>query len=135
MVKETKPVVKKRAPRTKKSEATVNETLAVDCCSALKKAMANSNYSDWEEIGTGENAKQWFQIKGLMNGNNIAISKQGDGRKKKYMLYLLSVQGTEVECEFDTFLYKHSKGVLEMTFTLTDKIEIHHKVTYGENDG
>ena len=140
-VKEVKPktvqkkITKERAPRVKKSEIQLDESLAVDCCAELKKSITSGTYKNWEEIGTGEMSKMWFQIKGLREGNNIAISKEGEGRKKKYMLYLLSLQGTEVECEFDTFIYKHSKGSLELIFTLTDKIEIHHKVKYGEIDG
>lgn len=129
----------KKAPvkrtRVKKTYSEQNETQAVDCCSTLKKSISSNTYKDWDEIGSGENMKQWFQIRGLMNGNNIAVSKEGEGRKKKYMLYLLSTQGTEVETEFDAFIYKHSKGTLELIFTLGDKIELHHKVSYGENDG
>lgn len=127
-----KPVAKKKATRTKKSEQTVCEELAVSCCSTLKKAMDKGVYTDWDEIGSGDNCKRWFQIKGLMNGNNIAISVSQEGRKKRYTLSILSIQGTEVECDFDNFIYKHKDHVLSMTFTHSNNTSVKHVVKYGE---
>ena len=128
MIKERK----KRAPRVKKTEEQVSEELAVLCCSSLKKAMKSGVFTDWEEVGFGENCKRWFQIKGLMNGNNIVISVSQEGRKKVYRMSLLSLQGTEIESEFDEFSYTHKDHVLSVTFMYGSKTLITHKVLYGE---
>lgn len=119
-----------RKPKVPKSPA--NEDVAVKCCSFLKKSLSSGDYSDWDEIGSGENCKCWMQIKGVIDGNNIVVSKEGEGRKKRYTVYILSTQGTEINCEFDTFTYKHSDGKLILTFTYSDKMKVEHSVKYGE---
>lgn len=94
--------------------------------------MNNGVFSDWEEVGYGESVKHWFQIRGLMNGNNIAVSVHIEGRKKKFNLYLLSLQGTEVECEIDSFSYTHKDHVLQLMFYNSDKTIVKHVVKYGD---
>lgn len=123
--------MKKRAPSTKKSEQQINEGIAVECCSTLKKSLNKNDYTAWDEVGFGDSCRLWFQIKGLMNGNNIAICKEGDGKKKRYILQLVSKQGTNITSEFDTFNYTHSNNKLHIIFSLGDKITVSHDVIYG----
>ena len=130
--KKTEAVKKTVRKTTVKTKPDASEDLAVSCCSSIKKSIKNSVYTDWEEIGFGDNCKRWYQIKGLTNGNNIAISVSIEGRKKKYNLSLLSLQGTEIDCEFDDFTYTHKDHVLSLTFTYSDKVLVKHTVKYGE---
>lgn len=111
-----------------KTESSINEDLAVKCCIAMKKAMEKGDFADWETIGE----LRWHQIRGLMHGNNIAISMREEGRKKKYTLYVVSTQGTQVTSEFDGFTYKHTNNTLYIQFSLSDKVCVEHKVSYGE---
>ena len=134
--KEKKPTVKKeeKPKRTRtvkpkiKSEISLNEDIAVKGCSTLKKGIEKNDFSDWEIIGE----LHWHSIKGLMHGNNISVSMREEGRKKKYTLYLLSVQGTEITTEFDAFSYKHTDNKINMAFYLGDKVQVTHTVKYGE---
>lgn len=135
-VKKAEPTQKKtvRTRKPKTSDTNSNETVAVSSCTSLKKAIANNKFDDWDEIGFGEDSKMWYQIKGLMYGNNIAISKQDVGRKKRFILYLVSKQGTEVEFEFTEFSYVHKEHKLTMVFS-NGKDLVKHIVTYGGING
>lgn len=106
----------------------INEELAVKCCSTLKKSIDKNDFSDWDVVGN----TYWHQIKGLMMGNNIAISMQEEGRKKKYRVFVVSIQGTEVTSDFDAFSYKHTDKKLYIQFMNGDKAIITHSVKYGE---
>lgn len=122
-----------KAHKPKMVKSDTNEALAVSCCSTLKSSIAHSEYKDWEEIGFGERTKHWFQIKGLMKGNNIAISKEDVGRKKKYTVYVVSKQGTDITAEFTDFSYTHRNNTLTIVFS-KEGMEIKHTVKYGEEN-
>lgn len=122
-----------KTTRKKSVKPNADESIAVSCCSTLKSSIAHMKYDKWEEVGSGDSSKMWFQIKGLMGKNNIAISKHDSGRKKIYTLYLLSTQGTEVTMEFSEFNYTHNNNKIVMSFINGENV-IKHTVEYGVKD-
>lgn len=103
----------------KTKETKVNDESDEICkqLSRFKRCMNSSTLgAGWDEVGECS----WYQIRGLPKHVSIVIKSTGVGKRMKFEVTLLSIQGTEITMPFSDFQYEKKKDSIICIFTNGD---------------